>query len=266
MPFVLSSFLNLWRNAIKEADQHRQPLLLAWEGKQACSDLKRAGLLHAAGFEKDEELGFNGEADWRSKLQFQAFEAAVAIYEADAKELSNSAEKDSAIRIFAEAVNKLRPLVDARYGREMKEQATVMLRLLETERSRRVQRSRGKRNELFFASVGALSGALRELVKAPSRGFDLDSRFQRTIGFLFTIGLRNPPDGSRGVKFRTISRLVLLFYLASGLATYRWDDNEQSGTVETLETKKRLEVLVIDQNLRRAKLHEFDQQKTEYRD
>ena len=266
MLFVLSSFLNLWRSAIKEADQHRQPLLLAWEGKQACSDLKRAGLLHAAGFEKDEELGFNGEADWRSKLQFQEFEAAVAIYETDARELLNSAEKDPEIRISAEAVNKLRPLVHARYGREIKDQAKVMLRLLEKEKSRRIQRSQGPRDELFYASAGAFSTALRELVKAPSRGCDLDSRFQRAIGFMLTIPLLNPSDGSRGVHFRTISRLVLLFYLAAGLATYRWDDNEQSGTVETVITKKPLEVFVIDQNLRRAKLHKLDQHKTEYRD
>lgn len=264
MPFVLSSFLNLWRTAIKEADQYRQPLLLAWEGRLACSDLKRAGLLHVCLFEEDKSLGFNGEADWRSKLQFQEFEAAVAVYEADAKELLNSAEKDPEIRISAEAVNKLRPLIHARYGREIKDQAKVMLRLLEKEKSRRIQRSQGPRDELFYASAGAFSTALRDLVKAPSRGCDLDSRFQQAIGFMLTIPLRNQYDG--GVRFRTISRLVLLFYLAAGLATYRWDDIEQSGTVETVITKKPLEVFVIDQNLRRAKLHELDQHKTEYRD
>src|ERR1019366_1554367 len=178
MPFELSSFLTCWKTAIKEVDQLHKPRFFMWESRKASADLKRAGLIHFVQFEEDEDLGFKGEADWRSRLQFRQFETAVAIYEADARELSNPVEREPEIRILAEAAEKLRPLIGTQYGRAIRETATRMVQLLEEERSRRLQRSREKRDAVFFAGLQGLSGALKELVKAPSRDFDLDSRFQ----------------------------------------------------------------------------------------
>lgn len=121
--------------------------------------------------------------------------------------------------------------------------------------ARHERANRRRRDEAFFAGLPGLSAALKEYVAAPRRDFDLDSRFQEKIAFLLNFRLRGFAEKSRDVSFRTISRLVVLFYVASDLAAYDVDSTENTVKIKTTLTKKRLRVQTVDQNLRRVKLN-----------
>src|ERR1035437_2669999 len=290
MPFDQSSFLKRWRAAIKEAGQRNIPSFQCWEGPKAYKDLKRAGLLNFVQFQEDtqvlkkgrvqeedqdqeEVVVFRGEQDWRSKQIFRDFEAAVAVYEADVHELSNLNRQEPVIGNFANVAKALTPLTSTQCSRRIRDAATKLLKLLEDEMSRRERANRQKRDEAFFAWFPGLSTAMKEYVTAPRRDYDLDSRFQLKIAFLLNFRLRGFRDGSRGVSFRTISRLVVLFYIASNLATYVTDPIDSTRRIETVLTKKinraaeigsaavqpkRIRVQTVDQNLRRVKLDKCD--------
>lgn len=271
MPFDRSTFISRWRAAIKEAGERHKPAFPCWEGLKAYKDLKRAGLLSFIQFQKDGS-GFGGEQDWRSKQIFREFEAAVAVYEADVHELSNLDQREPVMSNFANAAKALPPLTSAQCGPRIRNAATKLLKLLEDEMSRREQANRQKRDEAFFAGLPGLSTVLKEYVTAPRRDYDLDSRFQIKIAFLLNFRLRGFRDASREVSFRTISRLVVLFYIASNLATYVTDPIGSPSRIETALTKKinrtaeggstavepkRIRVQTVDQNLRRAKLEKL---------
>ena len=105
------------------------------------------------------------------------------------------------------------------------------------------------------------STALKQLpLKAPARYYDLDARFQGMLGFLFNFHLRGHIEETRDISFQTISRLVVLFYIASGLAEYAPGPAQQR-QIKTVrsEEKERVTIRVqaVDLNLRRARLNEF---------
>jgi len=245
---------------MKDASERHEPLYPCWEGRAACKDLKRAGLLGFIRFEKDMRengSGFNGEQDWRSKKMFRNLRTAVALYEADAKR----SQKKIVRAGTANAVRILRVLSREMHSREIKKLTSELLELLENEISAKHAVSQHKRDKAFFRGLPGLSHALKEHVTAPRRGYDLDARFQVKIGFLLDFQLRGFSAGRRDISFRTISRLVVLFYIASGLAAYA-PAPQHSKQIQTVLTTKSISVQAVDLNLRRAKLNELDSPKS----
>lgn len=254
------SFLRTWRTALEERGKRHNAVYSGWEGSVAYDDLKRTGLLGVIQFERDMRengSGFNGEQDWRSKQMFRNLRTAVALYEADAKRGQKKPVRAGA----ANAVRTLRVLSHEKHSREIKKLTSDLLKLLENEISSKHAVYQHKRDKAFFRGLPGLSHALKEHVTAPRRDYDLDARFQVKIGFLLNFQLRGISTGPRDISFRTISRLVVLFYIASGLAAYA-PAPQHSKQIQTVLTKKSISVQAVDLNLRRAKLNELDSPKS----
>ena len=260
MLFNRKSFLRTWRAALDERAKRHNATYSCWEGGAAYDDLKRKGLLSVIEFERDMRengSGFKGEQDRRSKSMFRNLRTAVALYEADAKRIQKEPLRAGA----ANALRTLRVLSREKHSREIKKLTSELLELLESEISAKHAVYQYKRDKAFFRGLPGLSHALKEHVTAPLRGYDLDARFQVKIGFLLNFQLRGFSAGTRDISLRTISRLVVLFYIASGLATYA-PAPLHSKQIQTVLTQKSISVRAVDLNLRRAKLNELDSPKS----
>jgi hypothetical protein len=184
---------------------------------------------------------------------------AVAIYEEDVREFLKLRSEGPPTNDLANAMRSLRPLTRGRYGGKIKDAATKLLPMLEYEASLRERASQRKRDQAFFAGH-LLSTALKEYVTAPRREYDLDARFQVKIGFWLNFYFRGFIEKRRDISLRTISRLVVLFYIASGLAEYALAPGYQK-QIKTVRLEKADRVTVsvraVDQNLRRAGLNKM---------
>lgn len=261
MPFDRNSFLSRWRAALDEAGKRRpNSLFPCWEGPAAYNDLKRTGLLNFVQFRED-GIRYKGERDWRSRQMLGEFEAAVRIYEADVNELLGSHQAPSATDELSSVARALALLAGGKHGRKLKTAATKLLGLVEDEIESQIATNQRERDAAFFDGLPGISTALKELpLRPPTRHYDLDARFQVKLGFLFNFYLRGYAEEARDISFRTISRLVVVFYIASGLAEYVPGPLTQR-QIKTLRSEEKdratIRVPAVDLNLRRARLNEF---------
>lgn len=253
-----ASFLRCWRQAISERKHQRtSPEYPLWEGDQVLKNLNEARLLNVALFEKDEELGFEGEQDWRAKSLIRELKQVVRAYEKHAGHIaemsSNLADRVESLKKLAEGLRKEASRHEPKYSKQL-ETAAATCRAI----SSLLVKKREGAWRAPLSPWGSLVEPLGIRIPKPDKDMDLDGWFQRAIA-LHLRGFFQKGNGSQKVDLRTISRLVVLFYRCSGLAKYKW--NSQSirfRTAEALITVRTggrlVRVSNVDRNLRRANI------------
>jgi hypothetical protein len=244
MPFDEKLFLSRWRSAIEEGGKRRSPSYPVWQGDKAYKDLERAGLLNWVQFKPDGT--FKGERDWRSRKQFKRFRQAVSTYEDFA-----SSPDESQLNLDS-IIKALDPLTKDSSNPVLRREAGKFRRLLQGE----MNRLREKRESLFWGDLEGLSAVGKELGNAPARKYELDARFQVKVGLLLEFQLRELKQQSPSLSLLTISRLVMLFYVANDLAEYQYS-KRYLPQLRTRLTGIHLRLASIDENLRRAKLQKL---------
>jgi hypothetical protein len=208
MIFQRSAFLKAWKDNLRDAQLVRSKVGDSWEGKKAVDTLRRRGLLKIAQFEPDDEVGFKGLDDWRAVMALEDFEGLANAYESLAQAMPAPHER-SKLSLLEQGVLTLTKL-DRAFQTQDDEPSRIKP-LLRGLRRCKVDLE----NALAFNRLGPWKHYFREELPLPRRGSDLDSWFQKGIGYIIQAFLQTAAEET-ALSQQTISRLVLLFYISAG--------------------------------------------------
>lgn len=230
---ALDEFVTRWRSELKKGD-------VVWGGRFAVSELRRKGIY--------DFLVGNGKSGtgWQSQDLCERIVDEISDYLSEAKSLTKSRfdKIDAFLQSLAEKVRK---------HEEKAADSTIKALLKRLQKDvekyqRSAERLRQERRDWHFGAWKSLWPEVprKNLVV---RRIDLDTRLQVEV-FKVLADYLGPEEGRKRVNLETIARLVLLVYLAAGLA----HENE-TGIIVAHATGVKVSVRNIRENVRNAGLH-----------
>jgi hypothetical protein len=251
MSWNRQSFLESWRTAIAEAG--RQTVLPGegWQGPVAYKALKKLNLLEVVSFKPGPNLeGYQG---WRLGWVLRDFGNAVDAHERGLDVLN---EQRTALERNVEFLKLADRSLGSALHKSVPEDLEHSMRKTRQLLKKEI-RARTAQIEDQYCNLAILlrgSGALRKAIRVRDRSLDLESKFQFNIACLLLKYLYwAAPQAARKLRFANISRLVLLFYFAAGLAT-----RKTRSSALYVRSYGRLTQKAVDQNLTRAGLRKVD--------
>ena len=238
------TFVNTWRDELLACRPSNTPGVDEndlWEGAQAYKNLRDCGRLEFMLFrEEPKKLG------WKRRQLLNLLFTEIRKYERYSGKVSaiNNELKEAADftkrmkKWFSDELKQIRHLTDIR------ERLTKYADDLDKDHTRFEQKRR-----YFWRSPTGLEPILREpdYVWGPDKDMDLDGGFQKRVARVLRLYL--PKE--EGISLRTICRLVVLVYLAAGLAKEQGETLISKSTGEELN---HLNPIDLEKKFRRAGL------------
>src|SRR5216683_1592523 len=210
------SAIRTWKAAFGEIGKRTISAYTDWEGEEAVKNLKRAGLLDVAAHRRVNNVY------WEERGRKDIIKQLIRLVQQYLKFHGTITQRNQEFRDKTEHLDEIYNWLK-RQARKCNSYPNVKKNLLKASRSCKLQREELKRqHKLPWRNRGGFLQIVQnepKYRKIPQRNLDLDSRLQIRVAALF----RSILPKSDGVSLRTISRLVVLFYVCIGFVEYRPD-------------------------------------------
>ena len=232
-PLEFEEFSTRWRNGLRAQS-------VVWEGRRAVAELQR---------KKMYKFLLCEQAEYHAKILIDRIVEEMKAYRKEAQGRLAKEHFDNVDEFLSREIERIRKKEDKTTVPSLKAALARLKRHAERARKTVGTLKQQKRDWHFgeWRHFWPKKLLRRNLV---SRRIELDTRLQVELGKMLADYLRPKERGER-VSLETISRLILLAYLAGGLA----GEEKKTGMIRTYYTDHVLTVRNIRDNLRYAKLH-----------